>query len=196
MSDVRSDPSSTFYFMCANSAGSPEPSLVAYVISTIISWAGSFHFGLSCFGNSQIMSYWEYDWKTVYQLWPCTEWLLCRRMFSISNERHKLLLASKEKLSVKPRGKGGRIKKKTSSPKGNDRSPESNVPRSDLISENIYMGHGKQRPEIELVQAFMPVLVTSNFDDFDDLIKNKWASMETPSSHYRSMGNCLDLKGS
>ena len=25
-------------------AGSPEPSLVAYVISTIISWAGSFHF--------------------------------------------------------------------------------------------------------------------------------------------------------
>ena len=38
------------YFMCANSegsgrlsgcAGSPEPSLVAYVISTIISWAGS-----------------------------------------------------------------------------------------------------------------------------------------------------------
>ena len=36
------------YFMCANSEGSgetaqqPEPSLVAYVISTIISWAGSF----------------------------------------------------------------------------------------------------------------------------------------------------------
>ena len=33
------------YFMCANSEGgcadSPEPSLVAYVISTIISWAGS-----------------------------------------------------------------------------------------------------------------------------------------------------------
>ena len=33
------------------------------------------------------------------------------------------------------------------------------------------MGHGKQRPEIELVQAFMPLLVTSNFDD--DLIKIK-----------------------
>ena len=33
------------------------------------------------------------------------------------------------------------------------------------------MGHGNQRPEIELVQAFMPVLVTSNFDD--DLIKNE-----------------------
>ena len=27
------------------------------------------------------------------------------------------------------------------------------------------MGHGNQRPEIELVRAFMPVLVTSNFDD-------------------------------
>ena len=34
------------YFLCANSEGSgetahPEPSLVAYVISTIISWTGS-----------------------------------------------------------------------------------------------------------------------------------------------------------
>ena len=27
------------------------------------------------------------------------------------------------------------------------------------------MGHGNQRPEIELVRAFMSVLVTSNFDD-------------------------------
>ena len=31
------------------------------------------------------------------------------------------------------------------------------------------------RPKIELDQAFMPVLVTSNFDD--DSIKNEWASM-------------------
>ena len=29
------------YFMCANTEGLPKPSLVAYVISTIISWAGS-----------------------------------------------------------------------------------------------------------------------------------------------------------
>ena len=50
------------------------------------------------------------------------------------------------------------------------------------------------RPEIEPVQDFMPVLVTSNFDD--DLIKNEWASMETPFSPYKSMGNVLDLKGS
>ena len=48
------------------------------------------------------------------------------------------------------------------------------------------MGHGNQRPEIELVRAFMPVMVTSNFDD--DSIKNEWASMETPFSHYKSMG--------
>ena len=33
----------------------------------------------------------------------------------------------------------------------------------------------------------MPVLVTSNFDD--DSIKNERASMETPFSHYKSMGN-------
>ena len=45
------------------------------------------------------------------------------------------------------------------------------------------MDHGNQRPEIELVRAFMPVLVTSNFDD--DSIKTEWASMETPFSHYK-----------
>ena len=56
------------------------------------------------------------------------------------------------------------------------------------------MGYGNHRPEIEPIQAFMPVLVTSNFDD--DLIKNEWASMETPFSHYKSMGNFLDLKSS
>ena len=48
-------------------------------------------------------------------------------------------------------------------------------------------------PKIELNQAFMPVLVTSNFDD--DSIKNEWASMETPVSHYKSMGNFLDVQG-
>ena len=46
---------------------------------------------------------------------------------------------------------------------------------------------GLIRPKIELDQAFMPVLVTSIFDD--DLIKNEWASMETAFSHYKSMGN-------
>ena len=51
------------------------------------------------------------------------------------------------------------------------------------------MGHGNQKPEIELVRAFMPILVTSNFDD------DEWASMETPFSHYKSMGNFLDPQG-
>ena len=46
--------------------------------------------------------------------------------------------------------------------------------------------------EIELIRAFMPVLVTSNSDD--DSIKNEWVSIETPFSN--SMGNFLDLKGS
>ena len=52
---------------------------------------------------------------------------------------------------------------------------------------------GLIRPKIELDQAFMPVLVTSNFDD--DSIKNEEASMETPFSHYKSMGNVLDAQG-
>ena len=39
----------------------------------------------------------------------------------------------------------------------------------------------------------MPVLVTSNFDD--DSIKTEQASMETPFSHYKSMGKFLDAQG-
>ena len=52
---------------------------------------------------------------------------------------------------------------------------------------------GLIQPKIELDQAFMSVLVTSNFDD--DSIQNQWASMETPFSHYKSMGNFLDAQG-
>ena len=52
---------------------------------------------------------------------------------------------------------------------------------------------GLIRPKTELDQVFMPVLVTSNFDD--DSIKNQRASMETPFSHYKSMGNFLDTQG-
>ena len=49
------------------------------------------------------------------------------------------------------------------------------------------------RPKFKLDWAFMPVLVTSNFDD--DSIKNEWASMETSFSHYKSMGDFLDVQG-
>ena len=52
---------------------------------------------------------------------------------------------------------------------------------------------GLIRPKIELDRAFMPVLVTSNFDD--NSIKNEQASMETPFSHYRSIGIFLDAQG-
>ena len=52
---------------------------------------------------------------------------------------------------------------------------------------------GLIRSKIELDQAFMPVLVTSNFDD--DLIKIEQAGMETEFSHYKSMGNFLDAQG-
>ena len=46
----------------------------------------------------------------------------------------------------------------------------------------------------KLDRVFMPVQVTSNFDD--DSIKNERASMETPFSHYKSMGKFLDAQGS
>ena len=49
------------------------------------------------------------------------------------------------------------------------------------------------RSKIELDRAFMPVLVTSNFDD--DSIKHERASMATPFSHYKSMGKFLDAQG-
>ena len=52
---------------------------------------------------------------------------------------------------------------------------------------------GLIRSKIELDRAFMPVLVTSNFDD--DSIKNERGSMETAFSHYKSMGNVLDAQG-
>ena len=52
---------------------------------------------------------------------------------------------------------------------------------------------GLIRPKIELDLVFMPVLVTSNFDD--DSIKNYRASMETQFSHYKSMGNFLNVQG-
>ena len=52
---------------------------------------------------------------------------------------------------------------------------------------------GLSLSKIELDQAFMPVLVISNFED--DSIKNEWASMETPFSHYKPMGNFLDAQG-
>ena len=48
------------------------------------------------------------------------------------------------------------------------------------------------KPEIKLDSAFMPLLVTSNFDD--DSIKNERASMETAFPHYKSMGNFLDTQ--
>ena len=49
------------------------------------------------------------------------------------------------------------------------------------------------RPELELVWDFMPVLVTNKFNE--DVIKNEQASLETPSSHYKSMGNFSDAQG-
>ena len=53
---------------------------------------------------------------------------------------------------------------------------------------------GLIRPKIKLDRALMPVLVTSNFDDGS--IKNERASMETPFSHYKSMGIFLDAQSS
>ena len=43
------------------------------------------------------------------------------------------------------------------------------------------------QPKIKLDWAFMHFLVISNYDD--NSIKNERASMVTPFSHYKSMGN-------
>ena len=48
-------------------------------------------------------------------------------------------------------------------------------------------------PKSKCDRALMPVLVTSNFND--DSIKDDRASMETPFSHYKSMGDILDIQG-
>ena len=44
--------------------------------------------------------------------------------------------------------------------------------------EESKLRHGNQRPKIEIAQAFMPVLITSNFDG--DSIKNEHAGIEAP----------------
>ena len=49
---------------------------------------------------------------------------------------------------------------------------------SSKTPEESKLGHGNQRLKIKLAQAFMPVLITSNFDG--DSIKNECASMKTP----------------
>ena len=46
--------------------------------------------------------------------------------------------------------------------------------------------NGPIRPEIDLVREFMPVLVTSKFDE--DLIKIERVRLEKPFSQYKSMG--------
>ena len=45
---------------------------------------------------------------------------------------------------------------------------------------------------IQPVRDFMAVLVTSKFDE--DPIKHERASLETPFSHYKSMGNCTERR--
>ena len=81
-----------------------------------------------------------------------------------------------------------------------DLANQTGIEKTDLLiihKPNLTSSHFKRhingpwKPE---VRAFMPVKVTSNFDD--NSIKNEWDSMETPFSHYKSMGNILDLKGS
>ena len=49
------------------------------------------------------------------------------------------------------------------------------------------------RPEFEDIRDFMPVLVTSKFDE--DPIKNERASLETPFSYYKSIGNFSGAQG-
>ena len=52
---------------------------------------------------------------------------------------------------------------------------------SSKTPEDSQLGHGNQTPGTEPAGAFMPVLITSNFDD--GAIKNERASMKTQFSH-------------
>ena len=77
---------------------------------------------------------------------------------------------------------------KNPSPEGNDRSPEV----KSHFKKHI---NGPWKPDAlnQTHPSFYACPVTNNFDD--DSIKNEWASMETPFSHYKSMGNFLDAQG-
>ena len=57
---------------------------------------------------------------------------------------------------------------------------------SSIKPEGSKLGHGNQRPETNISRAFMPLLITSNFND--DAIKIERANIEIPFSHYKSMG--------
>ena len=61
---------------------------------------------------------------------------------------------------------------------------------SGLIRTKIELDHPGSTVGLKSTST---VLVTSNFDD--DSIKNERASLETPFSHYKSMGNVLDADG-
>ena len=60
-------------------------------------------------------------------------------------------------------------------------------------SSKVWSLKGKQWSDSAQNRTRLPVLVTSNFDD--DSIKNYRASMETQFSHYKSMGNFLNVQG-
>ena len=84
-------------------------------------------------------------------------------------------------------------------------SPEKSTELGDAIIYKVYLKFNSPsrarksevtdpiRPEFELVRDFMPVLVTSKFDE--DLIKNERTSLETPFLHFMSMGNFSDAQG-
>ena len=56
----------------------------------------------------------------------------------------------------------------------------------------LFVTQGQVTPKwvVKLHRAFMPVLITSNFDDLIQSKMNKLAF-----SHYKSMGNFLDAQG-
>ena len=69
-------------------AGSPEPSLIAYEISTIISWTGSFHDRLKSNDSVQLQSQskvWLCHWNTIISILVKFNWQ--ELSFSVSNRK-------------------------------------------------------------------------------------------------------------
>ena len=83
-------------------------------------------------------------------------------------------------------------KKKTKTNKQKKKTKKKKQKKNNKKQKKTYKCHGNQRCEIELVQGFMPVLVTSNFDDnsikMDELA---WR----PFSHYKYMEKFVDAQG-
>ena len=97
------------------------------------------------------------------------------------------------------------MESKTSNPKRNDRSLESQKEKSKYVERfssktaTVFPGSSNSNvsslnvPENKPLQVLTHVLVTSNLDD--DSMNNEHAGIESSLSHHKSIGYCSDTHG-